>query len=62
VALLLADGLRYAEVAEALAIGERQVRRHVAQAIARLGVRNANQLVAAIVERGIVAAAISATS
>lgn len=44
---LLGDGLRYAEVAASLGISTRQVQRHVTHAIARLGVSNANELVAA---------------
>lgn len=43
---LLGDGLRYAEVAASLGISTRQVQRHVTHAIARLGVSNANELVA----------------
>lgn len=46
VVALLIDGLRYDEVAACLSITERQVRRHVQQAIARTGVENANHLAA----------------
>ena len=49
VVALLADGLRYREIAACLAISERQVERHVANAVSRLGVRSVNQLVAAAV-------------
>ena len=54
VVALLADGLRYSEVAACLSISERQVERHVANAISRLGVRSANQLVAIAVSAGVV--------
>jgi DNA-binding CsgD family transcriptional regulator len=49
VVALLADGLRYDEVSACLAISVRQVQRHVTDAIARLGLRNANELVAVAV-------------
>jgi DNA-binding CsgD family transcriptional regulator len=54
VVALLADGLRYDEVAACLAISERQVQRHVGNAIERLGLRNANALVAVAVADGLV--------
>jgi DNA-binding CsgD family transcriptional regulator len=54
VVALLADGLRYQEVAACLSISSRQVQRHVAQAVSRLGVRNANELVAVAVAAGLV--------
>ena len=44
---LLADGMRYRQIAACLAISERQVQRHVTDAIARAQVRNANELIAA---------------
>jgi len=46
---LLADGLRYREVAACLSISDRQVQRHVAHAVARLGLRNASELIAVAV-------------
>lgn len=49
VVLLLADGLRHRAVADCLSVSERQVQRHVAQAVARLGVRNSYELVALVV-------------
>jgi DNA-binding CsgD family transcriptional regulator len=54
VVALLADGLRYDEVAACLSISVRQVERHVAVAVARLGLRNANELVTVAVAHGIV--------
>jgi DNA-binding CsgD family transcriptional regulator len=54
VVALLADGLRYAEIAVCLSISARQVQRHVAEAVARLGLRNANELVAVAVASGLV--------
>lgn len=54
VVALLADGLRYREVAACLSISVRQVQRHVANAVARLGVRNANELVAIAVSESVV--------
>lgn len=54
VVALLRDGMRYAEVASCLSISTRQVQRHVAQAVARLGVRNAYELVAVAVTEGLV--------
>jgi DNA-binding CsgD family transcriptional regulator len=56
VVALLADGLRYREVAACLSISARQVQRHVAQAAARLGVRGAYELVAIAVAEGMVPA------
>lgn len=56
VVALLADGLRYAEIAACLSISARQVQRHVAEAVARLGLRNANELVAVAVASGLVPA------
>jgi DNA-binding NarL/FixJ family response regulator len=46
---LLANGLRYRDVAEMLAISERQVRRHVVRAVDRLNVRNTNELIAVVI-------------
>jgi DNA-binding CsgD family transcriptional regulator len=54
VVALLADGLRYIEVAACLSISVRQVERHVADAIDRAGVRSANELVAVAVTEGLV--------
>jgi DNA-binding CsgD family transcriptional regulator len=51
---LLADGLRYREVAACLSISEGQVQRHVARAVARVGVSNAAELVAVAVSEGLV--------
>lgn len=48
---LLADGLRYRDVATRLSISERQVQRYVQAAIKRLGVRNSVELVAALANR-----------
>lgn len=48
VVLLLADGLRHRDVAACLSISERQVQRHVAQAVTRLGVRSSYELVALV--------------
>lgn len=57
VVALLADGLRYAEVAASLGISTRQVQRHVTNSIARLGVVSANELVAVAEAAGITDAA-----
>lgn len=54
VVALLSDGLLYAQVAEALSISVRQVQRHVSQAVARLDVRSAPELVAVAVAEGLV--------
>jgi DNA-binding CsgD family transcriptional regulator len=54
VVALLADGLRQREVAACLSISERQVQRHVADAVGRLGLRNAYELAAVAVAEGIV--------
>jgi DNA-binding CsgD family transcriptional regulator len=54
VVALLADGMRYRQIAACLAISVRQVERHVADAITRAGVRNATQLVAVAVSDGTV--------
>jgi DNA-binding CsgD family transcriptional regulator len=54
VAALLADGLRHREVAACLSISERQVQRHIAAAVARLGLRNAYELAAVAVSAGLV--------
>jgi DNA-binding CsgD family transcriptional regulator len=56
VVALLADGLRYREIAACLAISVRQVERHVAHAIARLGVKSVYELVAVAVREGLVPA------
>lgn len=53
VTALLVDGLRYREVAACLSVTEHQVQRHVANAIARVGVRNANELIAVAVSEGL---------
>jgi len=53
VTALLVDGLRYREVAACLSITERQVQRHVSNAITRAGVRTANELVAIGVAEGL---------
>jgi DNA-binding CsgD family transcriptional regulator len=53
---LLADGRKYADVAACMAISARQVQRHVAEAVRRLGVNNANELVAVAVAGGLVGA------
>jgi DNA-binding CsgD family transcriptional regulator len=52
---LMADGLRYREIADCLSISVRQVQRHVSQAIDRLGVANAYELVRTLVDAGILA-------
>ena len=57
VVALLADGLRHREVAACLSISERQVQRHVAEAVGRLGLRNAYELSAVAVSEGLVPAA-----
>jgi DNA-binding CsgD family transcriptional regulator len=54
VVALLADGLRYREVAACLSISEGQVQRHVARAVERLGVRSAAELVTTAVAEGMV--------
>ena len=54
VVALLADGLRYEEIAACLAISERQVQRHVSDATIRLGLRNANHLTAVAASEGLV--------
>jgi DNA-binding CsgD family transcriptional regulator len=54
VVALVADGLRHREVAACLSISERQVQRHIAEAVARLGLRNAYELAAVAVSEGIV--------
>jgi DNA-binding CsgD family transcriptional regulator len=51
---LLADGMRYRDVAACLSISEGQVQRHVARAVARLGVNNAAELVAVALREGLV--------
>lgn len=53
---LLADGLRYRAIGACLSISERQVQRHVSNAIARLGVASAGELVAVAVAEGMVLA------
>ena len=53
VVALLVDGLLYREVAACLAITERQVQRHVANAVARTGVRTTNELIALAVAEGL---------
>lgn len=54
VVALLADGLRYREIAACLSISVRQVQRHVAHAVARLGVRSAYELTSVAVAQGLV--------
>jgi DNA-binding CsgD family transcriptional regulator len=54
VVALLADGLRYDEVSACLAISVRQVQRHVTDAIARLGLSNANELMAVAVAHHVI--------
>lgn len=56
VVALLADGLRYRDIAACLSISERQVQRHVSNAIARLGVGSTGELVALAVAEGMVPA------
>jgi DNA-binding CsgD family transcriptional regulator len=55
VVALMADGLRYREIADCLAISVRQVQHHVSHAIGRLGVANAYELVRALVDEGVLA-------
>ncbi len=54
VAALLADGLRHREIAACLSISPRQVQRHIADAVRRLGLRNPYELAAVAVSEGIV--------
>ena len=54
VVVLLADGLRYRDIAACLAISERQVHRHAGNAIERASVRNVVELVAVAVAEGLV--------
>lgn len=56
VVALLADGQRYKEIAACLSISEGQVQRHVAQAVARLGLKAATELVALAIAVGMVPA------
>ena len=53
VVALLADGLRYRDVAACLSISPGQVHRHVANAVTRAGARNINELVAIAVAEGV---------
>ncbi len=53
VAVLHADGLRQREIAACLSISERQVQRHIADAVAVLGLRNAYDLAATVVAEGL---------
>jgi len=53
VVLLLADGHRYDEIAACLSLSKRHVQRLAADAVARLEVRNVNELVAVAVSEGI---------
>jgi DNA-binding NarL/FixJ family response regulator len=48
VAALLAHGLRQRAIAARLQVSQRQVRRHIASAIERLGVANTEELVAVV--------------
>ena len=57
VVAMLAEGLRYREIAACLSISPGQVHRHVANAIARLGVQTASELVAMAVAEGVLPAA-----
>lgn len=52
VVAMLADGLRYREIAECLSISPGQVHRHVANAVTRTGARSVNELVALAVAEG----------
>lgn len=54
VVALLADGLRYGEIALCLSISVGQVGRHVAAAVDRLGVRSPQELVAVAIREGFV--------
>jgi DNA-binding CsgD family transcriptional regulator len=54
VVALLAEGLRYAEVATQLSISTRQVQRHTAQAVERAGVLNVCQLVASAIHQRLI--------
>jgi len=54
VVALLAQGLRYDAVAASLSISRRQVQRHVREAVQRLEVANANELVAVAIAEGLV--------
>jgi DNA-binding CsgD family transcriptional regulator/multisubunit Na+/H+ antiporter MnhG subunit len=54
VVALLADGYRYRDIAACLGISAGQVHRHVTNAIARLQVQSATELVAVAVAEGIV--------
>jgi DNA-binding CsgD family transcriptional regulator len=56
VVVLLADGLRYRDIAHCLAISERQVQRHVRNAVAQLGVSSTAELAAVAVAMGVVPA------
>ena len=56
VAVLIASGVRYRDIAACLSISERQVQRHVGDAIRRLRVKSAGELAAVIVNLGIVPA------
>ena len=51
---LLAEGLRYGEVAAALSISARQVQRHAAQAVERAGATNVCQLVAIAIDADLI--------
>jgi len=51
---LLAEGLRYSEVAARLWISTRQVQRHAAQAVERAGAVNLCQLVAIAIDRDVI--------
>lgn len=56
VVALLADGLRYRDIAACLSVSERQVQRHVSNAISRIGVSSTVELVALAVADGMVPA------
>lgn len=54
VVALLTDGLRYRDIAQCLSISERQVQRHVSNAMTRLGVSSTGELAALAVSEGLV--------
>lgn len=56
VVVLLADGLRYRDVAQCLSISPGQVHRHVANAVTRASVHSINELVAIAVAEGVLPA------
>jgi DNA-binding CsgD family transcriptional regulator len=54
VVALLAEGLRYGEVATQLSMSARQVQRHAVQAVERAGAVNVCHLVALAVEASVI--------